>query len=113
MTRESKPAWSEVPAQLKSALAEIAGAPIVDAMVAWGGYGPSATFVLRLADGRELFCKGTHPGHTEAGKAAFQTELSYYQAIPQLAEFGPAFRGAAYHDEWHLLLLDYVERTQE
>jgi hypothetical protein len=95
MKRESKPAWSEVPPQLKRALASIAGAPIVDATIAWGGYGPSATFILHTEDGRKLFCKGTHPGFTDAGKAAFRIELSYYQRIPELAQFGPAFRGAS------------------
>jgi hypothetical protein len=113
MKRESKPAWSEVPREAKAALEGIVGAPIIDAAIAWGGYGPSATFILRTASGRKFFCKGTHPGFTEGGKAAFHIELSYYQAIPELAEFGPAFRGAVHHEDWHLLVLDYVERAFE
>lgn len=113
MKRESKPDWSEVPAELKTALQDVVGAPITGATIAWGGYGPSATFILETADGRKLFCKGTHPGFTREGKEAFHTELSYYLAIPELAQFGPAFRGAVHHEEWHLMVLDYVERAME
>jgi aminoglycoside phosphotransferase (APT) family kinase protein len=111
--RESKPAWSQVPAEAKDQLARMVGGGIADATIAWGGYGPSATFILHTTDGKKFFCKGTHPGFTEMGKAAFHTELSYYLSIPELADFGPAFRGAAHHDEWHLLVLDYVERAFE
>lgn len=111
MKRESKPAWSEVPSELKNALTSIVGARIVDATIAWGGYGPSATFILSTTDGRKFFCKGTHPGFTKAGKIAFQAELSYYLAIPELAQFGPTFRGDAGHEGWHLIVLDYVPST--
>jgi Phosphotransferase enzyme family len=112
-TREPKPAWSDVPAELRDALARLAGAPFVDAAIAWGGYGPSATFVLTTADNRKLFCKGTHPGFSEVGSKAFFAELSYYESLPELAEFGPKFRGAANHEDWHLMMLDYVARTRE
>jgi hypothetical protein len=47
----------------------------------------------------------------EFSKASNQ--LSYYQSLPELAEFGPTFRGAAHHGDWHLLLLDHVERAME
>jgi hypothetical protein len=111
--REPKPSWSDVPIELREALARLAGAPFVDATIAWGGYGPSATFILTTADNRKLFIKGTHPGFTEMGTKAFFTELSYYESLPELAEFGPTFRGAAHHEDWHLMMLDYVERTRE
>jgi len=113
MIRESKPPWDEVPSEAKIELARIAGGPIVDATIAWGGYGPSATFILRTARGEKFFCKGTHPGYTHAGQAAYELELYYYQTIPELAEFGPAFRGAVHHGEWCLLVLDYVQRAIE
>jgi hypothetical protein len=111
--REPKPDWSEVPVELRDALVRLVGASFVDAAIVWGGYGPSATFMLTTADNRKLFCKGTHPGFTEMGTKAFFTELSYYESLPELAEFGPEFRGAAHHEDWHLLMLDYVARTRE
>ncbi len=53
------------------------------------------------------------PDSTEIGTSAFHTELAYYRSIPELAEFGPAFHGEAHHEDWHLLVLDYVERAFE
>jgi hypothetical protein len=111
--RESKPAWSEVPRQAQEALERVVAGSIADATIAWGGYAPSATFIIHTADGRKFFCKGTHPGFTDMGKAAFRSELSYYSSMPELAEFGPAFRGAAHHEDWHLMVLDYVQRAFE
>ena len=40
---------------------QMLGARIVRATRAFGGYGPSATFVLRLDDGRKAFFKGVYP----------------------------------------------------
>ena len=111
--RESKPDWCDVPAELKDALTAFLEATIVDAPIAWGGFGPSATFILHTADGRRFFCKGTHPGFTREGNTAFFAELGYYQALAELSAFGPAFRGTASHEDWHLLVLDYVERSIE
>jgi hypothetical protein len=102
-----------VPSAAKAELERIAGGRIVDAPIAWGGYGPSATFILHTADGRKFFCKGTHPDFTTMGKAAFETELAYYSSIPELAEFGPAFLGVAHCEDWHLMVLDHVELTIE
>ncbi len=113
MIRENKPTWAEVPQAAKDALERIVAGPIADATIAWGGYGPSATFILHLADGRKFFCKGTPPGFTEMGTSAFHTELSYYRSIPELAEFGPRFHGDTHHEDWYLLVLDYVERAFE
>ncbi|MGO9453995.1 MAG: aminoglycoside phosphotransferase family protein [Candidatus Binataceae bacterium] len=113
MKRESKPTWSDVPQQAKDALARIVEGSIADATIAWGGYGPSATFILRTADGRKFFCKGIYPELNEVGKAAFHSELSHYRSIPELRQFGPAFHGEARHEGWHLLVLDCVERTLE
>ncbi len=113
MNRESKPSWSEVPSELKGALENVVGAAIADAAIAWGGYGPTATFILGTADGRRLFCKGVHPGLTPEGKQAFSSELSYYRALPELAKFGPAFHGDARFEGWHLLVLDHIERKRE
>jgi hypothetical protein len=70
-SRESKPAWCELPSELTEQVSKLLQSPIVDAEVAWGGFTPSATFVIQTGDGRKFFCKGTHPGLTDAGKQAF------------------------------------------
>jgi len=108
--REPKPSWQDVPEALRQSLERIAGAPIADAQIIWGGYGPSATFVLTTATGERLFCKGTHPGQTELGHRALLRERQNYERFAQIAQFGPAYRGGADHGDWHLAVLDFVPR---
>lgn len=111
-SRESKPSWPDVPRELVARLGELIGARIADAEVVWGGFGPSATFLIRTDDGRRFFCKGTHPGFTKAGKRAVLRERVIYEALPELSAFGPAFHGAAGDGEWLLLVLDFIERRR-
>ncbi|MGH6880006.1 MAG: hypothetical protein ACREFM_03735, partial [Hypericibacter sp.] len=50
--RENKPRWSDVPTAAVAALERALGASVAEAEIAWGGYSPSASFHLTLADGR-------------------------------------------------------------
>jgi len=108
--REPKPEWRDVPPPLREKLSALAGEAIAGADIAWGGYGPSATFVLTTASGRRLFCKGTHPGQTELGHRALIRERENYMRFPELAGFGPAYLGGADHENWHMAMLDYAPR---
>jgi hypothetical protein len=108
--REPKPSWADVPEGLREKLATLIGEPIADAQIAWGGYSPSATFVLTMASGRRVFCKGTHPGQTELGHKALLSERRKYERLPELARFGPAYLGGIDHESWHMAVLDYVPR---
>ena len=58
---ESKPPWSAVPRAVQAEAERIAGAGIIRATGAYGGYAPSATFRLRLGNGRRAFLKSTYP----------------------------------------------------
>ncbi len=107
--REPKPAWHDVPAALRGRVETIIGARVVADEIAWGGFGPTATFVLTAA-GRKVFVKGTHPGNTERGHAAMLRECRNLQDFPELAAFGPAFLGLAEAEGWHLAVLDCVAR---
>ena len=111
--RESKPSWSDVPREVVAQLSDLLGAGIARAEIVWGGFGPSATFLIRTEDGRRFFCKGSHPGFTEKGKKAVLRERVIYESLPELSAFGPAFHGAIGVGEWQLLLLDFVERERE
>jgi hypothetical protein len=108
--REPKPAWHDVPAGLRGRVEGIIGGKVVADEIAWGGFGPTATFVLTTAAGRKVFVKGTHPGNTERGHEAAIRECRNLQDFPELAAFGPAFLGLAEQDGWHLAMLDCVER---
>ena len=59
--REDKPTWSGVPRAVRAETERLKGARVVRATRRFGGYGPSATFHLRLADGRTAFFKGVYP----------------------------------------------------
>jgi len=110
--REPKPSWDEVPAAMRGKLAAIVGGEIAQAVTVWGGYGPSATFTLTTAAGKRFFCKGTHPGQTEAGHEALLTERRNYETLPEIARFGPAYIGSADHENWHMAVLEHIPRRQ-
>lgn len=112
-SREHKPSWSDVPRELVAQLGDLLPARIAGTEIAWGGFTPSATFLIRTEDGRKFFCKGTHPGLTEEGKKAFLRERVVYEALPELSAFGPAFHGAVGDADWQLLVLDFVERGHD
>ncbi|MEJ1967909.1 MAG: aminoglycoside phosphotransferase family protein [Rhizomicrobium sp.] len=111
--REPKPDWRDVPPALREKIAAIAGEPIVEAATVWGGFGPAATFALTTTSGARHFCKGTHPGNTPAGHAAMLRECRNLASFPELARFGPAWRGMAQEGDWHLAVLEFVDRVEE
>ena len=69
--REPKPDWQSVPKSVKDAIEGFFGSGIRSGEIVWGGYSPSATFLLTLANGRKIFCKGCHPGQTDFGKKQY------------------------------------------
>ena len=110
--REPKPEWDDVPAVLRTRIAALIGEPIASGEVAWGGYGPTASFVLTAASGAKHFCKGTHPDNTPEGHQAVLNECTNLQRFPELARFGAAFRGQVEGEGWHLAVLAAVTRAQ-
>lgn len=113
MKREPKPSWHEVPAALRDDISAIVGEPIVSAEVAWGGFGPTASFKLTTAAGRTFFCKGTHPGNTPEGHKAVLRECANLRTFHELARFGPSLLGLANLGDWHMAVLEFVPRAFE
>jgi len=58
---EPKPPWSAVPRQTKDKAEALLGSRILRATLAYGGYAPSATYHLVLANGRRAFFKASYP----------------------------------------------------
>jgi phosphotransferase family enzyme len=110
--REPKPAWDDVPEVLRARIADIVGEPIAGGEIAWGGYGPTASFVLTTASGAGHFCKGTHPSNTPEGHQAVLRECANLRRFAELQRFGAAFRGLVEAEGWHLIVLEAVERAQ-
>jgi Phosphotransferase enzyme family len=108
--REAKPRWSAVPDALKLQVNDVLGARVVRARRAFGGYGPSATFVLNLDDGRRIFFKGVYPlSEGSAVRWSLDVEERVYQELGHaIRPWAPQYLGSVRADGWHALLLESV-----
>lgn len=108
--REDKPTWSQVPVTVRELAEQIVGARVVRATRAFGGYGPSATFVLNLDDGRRAFFKGVYPlpEGSAVRWALDEEERVYTQLADEIHPWAPAYYGSLRHEGWHALLIESV-----
>jgi hypothetical protein len=108
--REPKPAWSEVPEAVRREAERRLGSRVVRATQAYGGYAASATFRLRLANGRRAFFKAGYP--PPPGSAAvfpIAREEKRYRALAPIARrYMPAWYGSFRRERWHVLLMEDV-----
>jgi hypothetical protein len=111
--REGKPRWSEVPPALVAEIECILGSSILAGEIAWGGYSPSASFHLTLADGRRAFVKGTHPGQTPEGRLALEQEIDSYRELAVLRGLAPGYLGTAEQEGWSFLILEAVTEAEK
>lgn len=107
---EAKPPWSAVPPAVRADVERILGAGVVRAERVYGGYGPSATFRMCLADGRRAFFKGTYPLAPNSGvRWALDREERVYRELGALLRpWMPAYHGGFRRDGWHVVLLEDV-----
>lgn len=107
---EKKPSWAVVPPRMKTAVGRLLGSPVVRARRSYGGYGPSATFVLTLADDRRAFFKGTYPLPEDSGvRWSLDREEALYRRLGHVIRpWAPAYLGSVRADGWHGLLLELL-----
>ena len=76
----------------------------------YGGYAPSATFRIRLADGRRAFVKGIYPlTKDSAVKWDLENEERIYQeCAPFMRPWAPEYHGGAKAEGWHVMVLEDV-----
>ena len=112
--REAKPAWSTVPAAVREEAARLAGSPIRRARRTYGGYGPSATFVLTLDDDRRAFFKGVYPLPEGSGvRWSLDSEERVYAELGEFIQpWAPAYYGSLKVSDWHALLLEALDGGQ-
>src|SRR5437773_6618337 len=105
---EAKPPWSAVPPEVKAEAAKLLGAPVVRAERVYGGYAPSATFRMALANGKRTFFKASYP--LPQGSAVIWSmkaeERAYRELEPLIAPWAPKFLGSFERDGWLVLLLE-------
>jgi Phosphotransferase enzyme family len=104
---EPKPRWRDLPATVRTAVAETTGTSVARATRAFGGYGPSPTFRLRLANGRRVFLKGLAPDATEPMRQGFLRELRVYEEVhDRIDAVAPTVHGHFSCADWQILLLE-------
>lgn len=104
---EAKPTWQQVPRAVRQRVVEALAAPVKRAMRIWGGYTPTPTFRLALADGRRAFFKGTFCESNEISTRALQIEIDVYQQVRDVASaWMPQFYATFEHEDWRVLLLE-------
>lgn len=108
--REEKPAWSAVPAAVRAETERRLRSRVVRATRAYGGYAASATFRLKLANGRRAFFKAGYP--PPPGSAAIfpidREEKRYLALAPFMGRWAPRLYGSFHLERWHVLLMEDV-----
>lgn len=110
--REPKPEWSTLPHGLRRRIESRLGSEVSAGAIAWGGYTPSATFRLALADGREVFCKAVSGAHAPRLRASFVAERGYFRTVSALSAFAPPFLGHVEAEAWCAMLFTYIDDAQ-
>ncbi|HZC04892.1 MAG TPA: hypothetical protein VE338_04565 [Ktedonobacterales bacterium] len=106
---EDKPTWRSLPPEVRRRVAGELGAEVARAARIWGGYGPSPTFRLTLANGQRAFFKGCGPGASAFLHDVMQTEERVYTELERyISPWAPRLLGAIHEGGWHALLLEDV-----
>jgi len=108
--REDKPTWSQVPLAVRAETERMLGARVRRATRRFGGYGPSATFHLSLADGRSAFFKGVYPLPEGSGVrwALDEEERVYLHLKEHITPWAPDYYGSLRVAGWHAMLIESV-----
>ncbi|HEU0028706.1 MAG TPA: phosphotransferase [Ktedonobacterales bacterium] len=106
---EDKLLWSRVPSPVRQQVEAIAGAHVARGARVWGGYSPTPTYRLRLADGRGLFFKGVYRDSNPFASTAIMKEARVYRELAHLiTPWAPCLHGVITHEDWFALLLEDV-----
>ncbi|HLZ24722.1 MAG TPA: hypothetical protein VKQ30_21600, partial [Ktedonobacterales bacterium] len=106
---EDKLPWRSVPDAVRQRVREAMGSPVIHGRRVWGGYGPTPTFRLVLADGRRVFFKGTNRASNDFSRHALAREEQVYRELSGvIGPWAPRFYAAFRRDDWHVLLLEDV-----
>ncbi len=104
---EDKLPWKRVPKAMQQEVEAALGAPVKRAARIWGGYAPTSTYRLVLADGRRAFFKGTYHASNEVAKNALLLEERVYHDLRnELGKWMPHLYATVHHKDWYGLLLE-------
>ncbi len=77
-----RPAWAELPAEVRDLVADQAGSAVLRAEVAGGGFTRGFAGLLVLADGTELFVKAASEEERPVAHRSYRTEADVLQVLP-------------------------------
>ena len=104
---EAKPLWRRIPREVRERVDAALGSEVRRAMRIWGGYGPTPTFRLLLANGERAFFKAAGPADSDFSRAAILREMRVYRALATvISPWAPAVLGSSETDDWRILLLE-------
>ena len=104
---EAKLPWKRVPKAVRQQIEAALKSSVGRATRIWGGYGPTPTYRLLLADGRRAFFKGTDHTSNEFAKDALLCEERVYRDLGSLLEeWIPQWYASVHHNDWHGILLE-------
>lgn len=106
---EAKPTWREVPAAVRERTEAALSGRVTRASRAWGGYSPTPTFRLLLADGRRAFFKAASPESTDFARIAHGREERVYEELrDHIGGWAPRRIASFAVGDWRVLLLEDV-----
>jgi hypothetical protein len=109
---EAKPLWKSLPPAVRRRTAEALESEIVRAARVWGGYSPSPTFRLKLANGQSAFFKGCDANSTAFMRHVIATETRVYTEMSRfISPWAPQLLGTIHEGDWSALLLEDVGPT--
>ncbi|HEY0237873.1 MAG TPA: phosphotransferase, partial [Friedmanniella sp.] len=105
-------AWSDLPLGVRSAVEEILGSAVVEAVSQPGGFSPGSADRVRTVDGRRAFVKAVGRSLNEHSPGLHRREIVVSEAMtpsPAVPELLGSWDGWADDGEWVVLVLGDVE----
>jgi hypothetical protein len=106
--QEDKPTWKSAPQAVKTEVERALGEKVISGRRVWGGYGPSATFRLKLESGGLAFFKGVDRAGNAIMQSAIRREMQVYKELPGIQPWAPRLLGTITLDDWNILLLEFI-----
>jgi hypothetical protein len=104
----SRVRWDEIPPELRAAIEDVLGEPVVAAHSQPGGYSPGSADRVVTASGRRAFVKSAGLSVNPETPGIHRAEAAVTASLPEAVP-APALLGFVEHEDWVALVLEDVE----